>query len=681
MNISFLNTKDRRLKALIFLVAVVVITFFLPRPDEQKYKYELGHPWSYPALLAKYDFEVYNSDDRKAQLIDSIDKNFIPIYHISNQPIADIKNLLTGADITASERYKIERAVNKIYKTGVIDPEKYSEMGLKYNPEKIVIEEDNSKRIQPVEDLFTPQTAATELSNEFVDDTAIREIITNEGLTSLLSPNFIPDVEGTKQQYETVLKSIDGVIRNIQKDEMLIDRGMIVDSQRFNVLKAYEAEGERHNPSKFISTSKITAGQALLAILLISGLYVFLYIFRRDDFDKISRLLCLVSLIVSFFIFAVIMSVRFTSGLYIVPFAILPILVVVFYDSMTALFCLVLETVLCGVFASLSYEFVAIQLAAGITAIFSTGELTKRGQLLRTAFFVFLAYIVSYVAIELIQIASLNTFSWKLIGFFAINMVLTSFAYILIFVVEKVFGMTSMVTLIELSNTNNPLLRELYDKCPGTFQHSMAVGNLAESGARKIGANTQIVRTGALYHDIGKLSNPAFFTENQHGVNPHDELTPEQSAGIIIRHVTDGLKSADKKKLPAVIKDMISQHHGRSTTRYFYNTYCNAHPDEEVDQTPFTYPGPNPQSKEASLLMMADAVEAASRSLQKHDTESITNLVNKLIDTQVAEGLHKESPISFRDIALIKQAFIDRLRTMYHVRIAYPDKKSKQKQQ
>lgn len=258
---------------------------------------------------------------------------------------------------------------------------------------------------------------------------------------------------------------------------------------------------------------------------------------------------------------------------------------------------------------------------------------------------------------------------------FAINMVLTSFAYILIFIVEKVFGFISVVTLVELSDINNPILRELSEECPGTFQHSMAVANLVTAAANRVNANVQLVRAGALYHDIGKTKNPAFFTENQHGVNPHNSLTPVQSARVIINHVTDGLRMAEKAKLPKVIRDMIVQHHGKTTARYFYNTYCNAHPGEEVDPTPFTYPGPNPQSKEASLLMMADVVEAASRSLPDHKPETIAALVNKLIDAQVAEGLHKNSPLSFRDITTIKKAFIDSLLTMYHVRIAYPDKK------
>ncbi len=304
--------------------------------------------------------------------------------------------------------------------------------------------------------------------------------------------------------------------------------------------------------------------------------------------------------------------------------------------------------------------------------IFSLKELSRRSELLRSAAIAFLAYVVSYVGFELMTTGSLSSLSWRLIGYFGINTVLISFAYILIFIVEKLFGMVSVVTLVELSDINNKILRELSQECPGTFQHSMAVSNLATEAAHRIGANVQLVRAGALYHDIGKIDNPAFFTENQHGVNPHDTLNPMQSAGIIIRHVADGLKKAEKAKLPSVIRDFISQHHGRGKAKYFFTMYCRQNPDGEADAEAFTYPGPNPQTREASLLMMADTVEAASRSMPDHSQDAIRALVNRLIDTQVAEGLHNDSPLSFRDIRDIKECFISRLRSMYHARVSYP---------
>ena len=260
-----------------------------------------------------------------------------------------------------------------------------------------------------------------------------------------------------------------------------------------------------------------------------------------------------------------------------------------------------------------------------------------------------------------------------MVVYLIVNAALSSMAYVLMSAVERAFGFISEVTLVELADTNNPLLRKLNDECPGTFQHSLSVSNLAADAAKRIGANEQLVRAGALYHDVGKLSNPAFFTENQHGVNPHDALQPEQSARIVVNHVIDGLRRADKAGLPSVIKDFIREHHGRGKAKYFYYTYCKLHPDETVDPAPFSYPGPNPRTRETAVLMMADAVEAASRSLKEHTPQAITDLVNKIIDGQIAEGMFDESPLEFRDVPVIKEAFIKRLKTIYHSRIVYPD--------
>ena len=305
-------------------------------------------------------------------------------------------------------------------------------------------------------------------------------------------------------------------------------------------------------------------------------------------------------------------------------------------------------------------------------AVFSLRELSRRSQLLRTSLIVALAYFASYVALDLLMNGSFEGFTWRMVAFLGVNAALTSMAYILMFAVERLFGFISVVTLVELADINTPILMRLSNECPGTFQHSIAVSNLASDAAVRIGANVQLVRAGALYHDIGKLANPAFFTENQHGVNPHDALPPERSAAIVINHVADGLQLADKAGLPEVIRSFIREHHGAGMAKYFYITYCRQHPGEEVDKAPFSYPGPDPQSRETSVLMMADAVEAASRSLSEHTREAITELVNRIIDGQIADGLHNESTLEFRDVAKIKEAFVKRLMTIYHSRIAYP---------
>ena len=360
-------------------------------------------------------------------------------------------------------------------------------------------------------------------------------------------------------------------------------------------------------------------------------------------------------------------------GIYMVPLAIVPVVVLVFLDSRTAFFTGLITIIICSTVAQNHWEFILLQFSAMLATVVSIKELSKRSQLIRTSLLAFLAYAMTYAVMELMTLGTFNSLFPKMMGAFAINAVLISFAYFLIFLMEKLFGFTSRVSLVELADINHPLLRELSEECPGTFNHSMAVSNLASAAALAIGANVQLTRTGALYHDIGKINNPAFFTENQHGVNPHDALTPLQSARIVIGHVTDGLKRAESANLPRTIRDFISQHHGRGKARYFYTTYCNQHPGEEVDAAPFTYPGPNPQTRETSLVMMADAVEAASRSLSDHSPEAIKALVDKIIDSQINEGLHNDSPLSFRDVKTIKKIFASRLVTMYHSRISYPE--------
>ena len=378
------------------------------------------------------------------------------------------------------------------------------------------------------------------------------------------------------------------------------------------------------------------------------------------------------SLVTLFFLVGVGLNYFVAQGVYIAPMMIVPILVLVFFDGRTALFVTCILTLICAGVTAFALEFIFLQFCAVAAAVFSLRELSRRSQLLRTSLIVALAYFASYVALDLLMNGSFEGFTWRMVAFLGVNAALTSMAYILMFAVERLFGFISVVTLVELADINTPILMRLSNECPGTFQHSIAVSNLASDAAVRIGANVQLVRAGALYHDIGKLANPAFFTENQHGVNPHDALPPERSAAIVINHVADGLQLADKAGLPEVIRSFIREHHGAGMAKYFYITYCRQHPGEDVDKAPFSYPGPDPQSRETSVLMMADAVEAASRSLSEHTREAITELVNRIIDGQIADGLHNESTLEFRDVAKIKEAFVKRLMTIYHSRIAYP---------
>lgn len=658
-------------RTLIFIAAAVLAILFFPRRSETSFTYHLNRPWTHQLLTAPFDIPIYMDSISKAAKIDSINKEFIPVFKEDKNIINSIDseiNSLSG--ISPSQKNNLKSEIDKIYSVGVVDPATAKIISDNSLTEVRFIT-GNSLVRKPVS-FITPREAYSRLSEAIGQSADMHRAISDLHSTGRILPNISIDSVANSRLYREQLQPIEAATGVLQKGERIVDRGAKVTPQIYSVLTTYEEMLKSNDKRTQTSNLSLIVGQSLYVIILITSLFFYLYIYRKAEFKLPKRILVIVTSIVGLFIASSIVSSIFTSGLYVIPFAILPIMLTVFFDSRTAHFCNIIEVLMCAVFSAFPFEFIVIQILGGIAAIFSLKELSRRSQLLRTAFIVFATYTLSYISFELLQYGELSPTIWKVILYFGANAVLISFAYILIFVFEKIFGLTSMVTLVELCDINNPLLRRLSEECPGTFQHSMSVSTLASGAAMKINANVLIVRAGALYHDIGKTVNPAFFTENQHGVNPHDALDPTQSARIIIRHVTDGLRLASEYKLPQVLKDMICQHHGKSVTKYFYKIYEKQHPGEEIDKSLFMYPGPNPASREASVLMMADSVEAASRSLTDHSQEAISSLVNDIIDSQIRDGLHSESPISFRDIRLIKESFISRLRTMYHVRVAYP---------
>ena len=405
---------------------------------------------------------------------------------------------------------------------------------------------------------------------------------------------------------------------------------------------------------------------------------LYLALFRRDYFEKPSSIMMLYSLITIFPIVVSIMVQHNFFSIYILPFAMVPMFIRVFMDSRTAFLSHAIMVLICAAAVKYQYEFIIVQLVAGLVAIYSLRDLSRRAQVFKTAILVTLASAVVFFALQLMQDNVVISIDTDMYVYFIINGIFLLLAYPLMYLIERTFNFTSNVTLFELSNTNKGLLRDLSEIAPGTFQHSITVGNLAAEIANRIEANSLLVRTGALYHDIGKMANPVFFTENQAGVNPHDNMPYTESARIVISHVTEGMKMAEKAGLPPIIKNFILTHHGRGLTKYFYIKQQNEHPDEEIDREPFTYPGPNPFTREQAILMMADAVEAASRSLTEYTEENIANLVGRIIDAQVSEGYFRECPITFRDIALAKLVLIDRLKSIYHTRISYPKLKKEE---
>ena len=665
-------------KSLIFIATVSVIVYFLPNEGKFNYQFDINKPWKYGLLQASFDFPIYKNDIQVQKEQDSILADYQPYFQIDKEAEKNVlsklredynktlRHSLPGTDYV---RY-IERTLKALYEDGII-----AGNDLKRMEEDSIIAirlvDKNVATSRFIDQLYTVKEAYEYLLN--ADTTHYKKKILQQcNLNDYITPNLVYDEEKSEAAQKDLLSNIswaNGFVLNGQK---IIDRGEIVDEQTYNILESLRKEWEKRSDS--VQEKRLTlAGQILYVGIFLFCFMAYLELFRADYYERKGTLTLLFALIVFFPVLSSIMVEQNLSSIYVVPFAMIPIIVRVFLDSRTAFMAHVTIILLCSITLRFPHEFILLQVVAGMVAIYSLRELSQRSQLLRTALVVFISYALLYFAFELIHEDDLTKLNTRMYIYFMINGILLLFAYPLLFLLEKIFGFTSDVTLVELSNINNSLLREMSEVAPGTFQHSLQMANLAAAAANKIGGKSQLVRTGALYHDIGKMVNPAFFTENQSGVNPHKSLSYEQSAQVIISHITDGLKLAEKHNLPKVIKDFISTHHGRGLTKYFYISYKNEHPDEEVDQEKVRYPGPNPFTKEQAVLMMADSVEAASRSLPEYTEESISTLVDKIIDTQVSEGYFKECPITFKDIATVKALFKEKLKTMYHTRISYPE--------
>lgn len=674
MALSFKKLSGQQyLRIAVIAAATVILTYFCPRHEQSHYKYEVGRPWSYAQLIAPFDMPIRPDSATIIRASDSIRRAFIPFFRRDDKVLTEMLDSV-NSHLSPMQATMAAAILTEYYTRGVL-PAAEEREGITGRTDSLrFISRGNVISRRPVEHYYTLERLQQALGSLSTHDSDAGLVFRLGSLVSMLRPNMLYDTIQSRMMFDQALLPFTSASGVIQKGQSIINKGHVLTAQDHINLRTYEEMLAKQQSSDFQSNLLLIIGQGAFVLLVLLFTSIYLRSFEQTVYDSRNGFLAIVLLITIFFLFAVAMNHFIDNGVYIVPFAIVPILMLVFFDGRSALFIHIMCITLCASFAPFTLEFIFLQLAAGCAAVFSLEkQISKRSQLLRTAAIVAVTMLTAYLAMELLLNGSFEGVSKHLITYIVINAVLVSFAYVLMFIFEKVFGFISVVTLVELADINHPLLRQLSDECPGTFQHSMAVSNLASDAAARIGANVQLVRAGALYHDIGKLSNPAFFTENQSGVNPHEALPPEQSARIVINHVTDGVRRAEKTKLPREIIDFIKEHHGAGKAKYFYYNYCKAHPDEEVDPAPFTYPGPNPRSRETSILMMADAVEAASRSLADHSPEALSALVNKIIDGQIAEGLHNDSPLSFRDINIIKEAFIRRLKTMYHSRISYPE--------
>lgn len=673
--------KDLLYKALIFVGTVTLIVYFLPRDGKFNYQFDQDKPWKYGQLMATFDFPIYKDDAVVKREQDSLLASFQPYFHLESEVEKhalsklkenyhkSLRNVLPSADYV---RY-IEKGLKDIYKSGVVSTEDIHKLH-KDSTNSIMVIENKMANQRMTDGVFTVKEAYEYLiSGDTVHYN--KGVLRQCALNDYISPNLVFDDERTQTAKTEMLDNYSWANGVVQSGQKIIDRGEIVSDQTYNILESLRKESIKRSES--IGQKRlILGGQILFVGILMLCFMLYLDLFRKDYYKRKGSLSLLFTLIVFYSVITALMVTHNFLNVYVIPFAMLPIIIRVFLDSRTAFLTYAVTILICSIALRYPHEFILIQLPAGLMAIFSLRELSQRSQLFRTALLVILTSAAIYFSFELMTENDLSKLNASMYIYFIINGVLLLFAYPLLFLLEKTFGFTSNVTLVELSNINNDLLRRMSETVPGTFQHSMQVANLAAEAAIRIGAKSQLVRTGALYHDIGKMENPAFFTENQSGaMNPHKALNYEQSSQIVIDHVTDGLKLAEKHNLPKAIKDFISTHHGRGKTKFFYISWKNEHPGEEPNEEWFTYPGPNPFSKETAILMMADAVEAASRSLPEYTEESISTLVDKIIDSQVAEGYFKECPITFLDIATIKTVFKEKLKTIYHTRISYPELK------
>ena len=664
----------------LILASVVIIVWFLPRNSGPQFRYDVKKPWMYSSLIANFDFPIYKTDEAIQAEKDSLTNHFEPYYNykedVETEQIARLSNdFKTGIPgVPADYMSVIADRLHRLYQAGIIRTPEYSKIA-KDTMNMVRVVSGKTAQTTQISCIYSVIAAYEQLLSD-VKLAPYRQALQRSNLVDYIQPNLIYDQERSETERNDMLSSVPIASGMVLAGQKIIDRGEIVDEHTYRVLSSFEREMKRRSASSSTISSTI-AGQVIFVAIMMALFTIYLALFRNDYFEKPRSITMLYVMITAFPIVVSIMMEHSIFSVYALPFAMTPIFVRVFMDSRTAFISHVTMVLICAAAVKYQYEFIIIQLVAGLVAIYSLRELSLRAQLFRTAFLVTLSSCVIYFALQLMQDNSILQMDHDMYKYFIVNGVLLLFAYPLMLIVEKTFGFISNVTLIELSNTSKDLLRKLSEVAPGTFQHSIMVGNLAAEIANKIGAKAQLVRTGALYHDIGKMFNPAFFTENQAGVNPLAKMKRPDAAQIVISHISEGLKIAEKYNLPAVIKDFIATHHGQGKTKYFYVSYKNEHPNEEIDDSLFTYPGPNPFTREQAILMMADTVEAASRSLPEYTEESISMLVNRLIDERVEEGFFEDCPITFHDINVAKQVLIERLKSIYHTRISYPELKKK----
>lgn len=673
---------------LLYLVSILLVYFMFPREGKFQYEYSKNKPWMHETLVAPFDIPIYKSEQQVQMERDSLQRNARLYFYydslVGNNMLStfgtDYNNLVSsmgiGVYLSASWSVTgsmISEALQDIFEKGIIERHPILE-GRELELLPVMVVRNTLAEEKRYREFYSERSAYEYLISEIGKANEGSLAVLNKlSLNNYLQANLFYDEQMTSMVRQSGQEDLTLTQGMVQAGQRIIARGELVSNNNFLVIESLRREYES-NPNVGKNYLVVYLSQFLLITMIFLALYWFIFYFRKDIFLSRKQTFFTLSLIVIMVGLTMAASTNDTVSVYVIPFVLVPIFLKTFFDIRYALFVHMITLLLAGFWVPNSYQFVMMNFLAGLVGLFSMRSYYKRGILFYTATYIFATYALVYIFLSLMQEGDISKINWITILWLGGNGLLVLTSYPLVFLMERLFGFLSDATLFELSDTNQPLLRKLAEKAPGTFQHSMQVASLAEEAILKIGGNSLLVRAGAMYHDIGKMESPEYFIENQHdGINPHDELDFRSSARVIIDHVIKGEELGKKYKLPGKIIDCIRTHHGTSAVQYFYRSMINSNPEKEIDIAEFTYPGPKPYSKETSVMMMADSVEAASRTLKTYTPESISELVEGIVDHQLGEGQFSDTNISYGDITVVKEIFKNRLSNIYHSRIEYPE--------
>lgn len=667
----------------IFLTTSALVFLALPGQPRFKFEYQKGFPWQHENLVAPFDFAILKSAEEIDAEKNEQSTEIIPYFTFDTTIFADksrqLRQDLTSADSLSNGQETALKSLlaglEEVYDRGILlaSFDNYPELE---GRDLLKKRSGNQVSSIPISRIYSEKSAYNTMNalrkKAVSESPELYDWLNSVALENYISSNLNYDEETTLKEQEDVFSNISTTKGMVQIGERIILQGELVDNDKFRMLESLKASYEKERSTGF-NRYMVSAGKGFYILIMLGLIFAFLYIYRKDILENYSKLIFLLLFMTLMIMISNVINSFPNLHIYLVPLAIFPIVVRTFFDSRTAIFMLIITSLLVGFYAPNNYEYVLLQVSAGIVAVFSLNRMHRRSHLILATLWVFLTYILVYAALNLLHEGSIQSFNYETLKWFVFSSLFVFAVYPLVYIFEKLFGFISDVTLIEVSDSNQPLLRKLAEQAPGTFQHSMQIANLAEEVILRIGGNPFLVRAGALYHDIGKIAKPNFFIENQAvGMNPHDQLSYIKSAEVIIDHVENGVKLAQKHNLPAPLIEFIATHHGTTKAKYFFLKHQQENEGKEINEEAFLYPGPLPKSKEAAVVMLVDGIEAAARSLPEKTFFKFRELIHNMINQKIKDGQLDHSDLTFNDINTIKETLLEKLVNIYHVRIEYP---------